>query len=211
MKVVFQNFIFFFLLLFVSCNKVVESKENCDRVYKKVTSLVSEYYIENDTNKLNEALKVINTTNSKCKDESKFILLNINIYNILGDYKNAYSFLDTISGDIFGLPYKKMMYLNFYKASMTSDSAERIQYWKQIVNEIETYLKQDSTNKEAIFDLFTFKIKYLNQNQVLNEIDELAKKSDDIDFFEGLKNSMKAGMVNKDHMNNVDNNDSVLP
>lgn len=114
---------------------------------------------------------------------------------MLKDYDMGFEFVNTLERDGFDKPYKQNMYLKTFKAlsfETKGDTTQWDEQLKELANEIESYVKENPTDKSSITDLFFTKIRFTPKEDVVEEINRMQENEEtDKDFYEALKESIK--------------------
>jgi len=164
---------FLITLLLLSCNQN-NKEEKCEEQYNRAKDYLNEYYLTNNKDYLNLLRLTIDSINC---DTFRYSLsgIKITLYLLMEDYESGIVYLDSLLPDKFAKPYSKNMYLNSFKALICEKDDNTIcrnDYYKQIENEIEKYIR-DKIDKEALVDLYFIKSKIHGKEILLNEIDSL--------------------------------------
>lgn len=198
MKSIRILFFFVLVLLNTNCNgqPKINSAQDCRTIYNKANNKLNEYYLTNNNGCLRQLLNYTEKVSLLCPEyRTKFINLRITSLMLLQEYEKGYKFVNSLNINDFAKTYKKSMYLKTFKAlsfKVQGDTIGRDNCLKEIETEIEDYISEHPSDKDAIADLFFTKIKHVNMEIVIREIELLQKKErKNVDFYEGLKETIK--------------------
>ncbi len=198
MKVIQRLSFFVLVLLNFTCNgqpKMI-SINDCKTLYNQANNKINEYYVTKNDSCLNQLIKFTDENSSICSEyKIKLTELKLTAFMLLHDYKKAYGVVNLLSINDFSKSYKKNLYLKTFKAlafEVEGNTHRRDSCFNEVVMEIESYILEHPSDKEANADLFFTKARYINVEIVIKEIELLQeKKGVDVDFFEGLKETIK--------------------
>lgn len=194
-KNLFLAILFAFLL---GCNEGsgTMNHNDCLDSYSKANSYLNEYHMKGNEKSLRLSLKITESIYGSCPDfKEQLTNLKITLLMLLKDYEKGFKFVSSLDADKFESAYKKNLYLKTFKAltlEERGDTLKRDELLQELVNEIQNYIDNNSSDKNAIADLFYTKIRFKSENEVIEEIEQLQQKDiDNKDFYEALKESIK--------------------
>lgn len=185
------------IILTINCNGQSQEKDSCINDFNNAEKLITDFAIKRDSTALNSALQLYGRAMNCSETRKKSIEKMILYINLSEDYQKGYSFIESLLSNDFDKPYKKKMYMNFYKA-MEYDKKENIlerdKYFSLIADSIQLFIQKSNLNEleeEAYYDLYFIKSKYLSKEVIENEINELIKSNPKNKlFFDSLKYSL---------------------
>lgn len=189
----------FFVLLFLNfaCNgqPKMNNIKDCKTIYDQANNKLNEYYLTNNDSCLNQLIVYAKENSSICPEyKIKLTELTLTALTLLYEYEKAYALVNSLNINDFSKAYKKNMYLKTFKAltfEIQGDTLRSDSCFKEVVTEIESYILEYPSDKDAIADLFFTKVRYNNIEIVIKEIELLREKNSiDVDFFEGLKQTI---------------------
>jgi hypothetical protein len=189
----------FAVIFFTNCNgqSKTNSDKDCNSLYTQAKNKLNEYYLVNNDSSLYSSLGYTEQALSSCPEfKGRFTDLKITLLMLLHEYEKGYKFVNALNVKEFSKPYKKSLYLKTFKAlslENQGDTLGRDSCFNELEAEIKSYMSKYPSDKDAIADLFFIKVKHINTELVIKEIDLLQKKNKkDAEFFEGLKETIKA-------------------
>jgi hypothetical protein len=191
-------YLYFMSVLSLGCSNGtgVLSDKDCQNNLSRANSYLNEYYIDGNEKCLNISLLIIDSVFNLCpENKEQTVSLKITLLTLLKNYDKGFEFVNTLEEEGFGKPYKRNMYLNTFKAlsfEAKGDTIKRNVLFKELANEIESYVNINPTDKSAITDLFFTKIRFTSKEIVIEEIDQMQENAEaDNNFYEALKESIK--------------------
>ncbi len=186
------------LVMFLGCSNGAStlSDKDCKDNLSRANSYLNEYYIDGNDENLNLSLSMVDSVFNLCpKNKGQFVSLKITLLTLLKDYDKGFEFVSTLEEEEFDKPYKRNMYLKTFKAlsfETKGDTIQKDEFLKELANEIESYVKENPTDKSSITDLFFTKIRFTSKEDVIEEINRMQENvATDKDFYEALKESIK--------------------
>ena len=174
----------------------VLSDKDCQNNVSKANSYLNDYYIDGNEKSLNLSLSIIDSVFNLCpENKGQLVSLKITLLTLLKEYDKGFEFVNALEEEGFNKPYKRNMYLNTFKAlsfEAKGDTMKRDVFFKELADEIESYVNKNPSDKSAITDLFFTKIRFTSKETVLEEIDQMKEKEQARkDFYNALKESIR--------------------
>lgn len=186
---------FILVLLIINCKGQSQKENECNNNYNQAQKLVNEFVLIRDTISLQKALNLYSKSMNCSQMRKKSIEKKLLYINLIEDFEQGLSFVDSLSVSDFDKEYKKKMYLDFYNAKMfekKGEIVERDRYYTLIIDNIMVYLDgftKDMIDKEAYYDLYFIKSQYLSEKTILEEIENLERSYPKYHlYFNSLKN-----------------------
>jgi hypothetical protein len=160
---------------------------------------LNNYYKSKDSTLLDTSLRYTEQS-MLCKETRlRAVELKTSLLVLLRKYKRGYEFIDSLRQDDFSKEYKKRMNYSFLRAlemEANGDTTNAHKLYAEAVNYvnhfIETTGKDSQIDQDAYYDLYFIKSRIFTQEQIENELEELAKENpSDRVFFTVLKSSFK--------------------
>ncbi len=190
--------IFFLSLftLFIACESTV-NKQECKETYSTASMLLDKFYLNGQEKYLHFALQHINNVFDNCpRLRMKYVDLKVKILILTRNYKAGYQFIKSLIIEDFDKPYKKLLFLNTFKALLEEkqgDIKKRNKYLKVACTDIKNYISKNPMDKEAIADLFYTEVRFKSLDQVIIEINLMQKNYKfDNEFFNSLRETLKS-------------------
>lgn len=182
-----------FCFLFLSCRG---ESGDCKNFYKKANEKLNQYYRDGLSSHLDTALYYANQLNTCSEYKVRGVNLKLTLYMLSQRYEMGYKYVDSLLEKDFNRPYQKIQYKKSFEALLfekQNNIASRDSCYKEIIIEIEKYIKKNPLSKDAIVDLFYIKMRFEEKEKVINEINLLkSEKSYDKDFLETLKETINS-------------------
>lgn len=180
---------------FFCLNNAQNNQKQCEYFIHKATLSLNEYYADSSVCHLDTAFEYINTADQMCTAHiPQIVNLKITLFLLSKKYDEGYEYISSLPLDRFKRSYQKNQYLNTFKALLyeqNNDTINRNACYKAVAVEIEKYLENNPSNKDALVDLFFAKIKFENKDSVLNQINIIEMKNNkDKNFYEALKETI---------------------
>lgn len=191
----------FLVLVFLNtgCNSQpkTNSVQDCATLFNQAKNKLNEYYLTDNDSCLHQLLNYAEEASMVCPEyKIKLTDLRITSLMLLQDYEKGSELVNSLNINDFVKPYKKSLYLKTFQSlsfEVKGDTLGRDSCLLDIEREIEFYISEHPSDKDAIADLFFTKAKHMNVEIVIKEIELLqGKDHENIDFFEGLKETIKA-------------------
>jgi hypothetical protein len=151
------------VLFFYNCyNLTIQESSWCEMIAEKTNELILDYYLDDDSSKLDSALIYINEGIKNCKDyERLFSLRKLGILSLSHNFTDALLFIEKSNDSVL---IEKNFLLNRFlamQAHFTGDMGKRNAYLKAIISELDMLL---DANDEEIKILF----RLTDANEILN-------------------------------------------
>jgi hypothetical protein len=209
-----KNILLLFLLLFVyQCSLSNKEMKKCENNNINSARCVHEFQIDSDVSHLDSALFYIDEVFEKCeKYNSIMALRKLQIYSYKHEIQNAIKFIESMSDDLFHLPYYKNILLNRFKAMKAQekgDSLSRDIFFAKIISEISMFVSSQqnelyfmmqmvdinqilqSKYSLAPIQLYYYKVQINNTDSIKSEIDMLQSNiNGNEEYFEMIKNCL---------------------
>lgn len=162
-----------------SCNWF--SGKSSDKLISFADSLIYGYYCSEDTMLLHYALKIYNETDSN-KIDSRIAYTKLTVLFLLKHYSQGEEFVRSLDENIFFKPYHKKMYLDSFRALQyeeNGDSIKSTNIYRKTASNIQTYFDK-TEDVDALLDLYAIKRKFETQKSILEEIDRMIDKQENL-------------------------------
>ena len=186
----------FCIFLLISCrgSNVDSFEEDCVKSYSSANSSLNDYYIDKKNYHLDTALNEIEKVYNLCPDyKTRLTDLKFKILILLRDDQKGLVFVNSLDSATFNKAYKKKLYLTIFEAFKYEKQADTVKskiVYEDIVKEIEKYVSNNPSDKEAFCDLLFNKIKIIGKESVLKEIDSLYANKFEPSFMEAIKETI---------------------
>lgn len=205
--------------MFVECT---EQKHNYCKQTERITQLYSDFFLNRDTIKIEQAIVYIDSLIKHCYDNRSFWILKKAQFEVmLHRYDDA---IVTMSADDFEefFIYRQSLLLNelrAQKALHNRDSVEYLYYVKKIIDDYDDYFARNRDKIDSVFCIrdyekiavsvewismeiyFKYKSKLIGNLRVINDVDSLEKTTDGI--HERLFYNLRTSLNDANKYNNV--------
>lgn len=178
----------FFVLFLCSCNGQSNCYEDCQKKFGEIIKLSSSEPTRQSA--LDSAMELANEC-MQCDSMKKAIVeIKIRLFATMKKYHEGIEFIDSLKESDFIFGYRQKFWIQSLKATeyeSEKDTVNRDLIYKEMVNDMEQYIKERNINDTEFKDIYTMlfavKEKYLDANQINEEIEELKNKYPDKQSF----------------------------
>ena len=126
-------------------------------------------------------MKIYNETDSN-KIDSRIAYTKLRVLFLLKHYSQGEEFVRSLDENIFFKPYHKKMYLDSFRALQyeeNGDSIKSTNIYRKTASNIQTYFDK-TEDVDALLDLYAIKRKFETQKSILEEIDRMIDKQENL-------------------------------
>lgn len=206
-------------LMFVKCT---EQKPNYGKQTERITQLYSDFFLNRDTIKLEQAIESIDSLIKHCYDNRSFwILKKAQFEAMLHRYDDAIVTMSTDDFEEFFI-YRQSQLLNelrAQKALHNRDSVKYLYYVKKIIDDYDNYFAQNRDKIDSVLCIrdyekiavsvewismeiyFKYKSKLIGNLRVMSDVDSLEKMTSGV--HERLFYNLRTSLNDANRYNNV--------
>lgn len=149
------KFLILTVIFFYNCDHITIMEPSlCEKIAEKTNELILDYYLEDDSSKLDSALIYINEGIENCKDHERlFSLRKLGILSLRHNFSDALLFIEK-SSDI--VLIEKNFLLNRFlamQAHFAGDMVKRNAYLKDIIIDLEMLLASNDKDIKTLLTL----------------------------------------------------------